>query len=213
MRTVPADETLKVQGAFIYVGIQPNTGWLQGAVTLDPQGFILTDRPDGHLGARDFAAGDVRKKLVRQIATAVGDGATAVLAAEHYLKAYERKYVCFGKKSRSYSVVLLAIALTGPEAAAGFRATLKKEMDRSADSLIQEGMDAYQQKKFARAIEVFQTLKDRYPYSQYAILAELKLADSYYLNKDYELAATSYKDFERLHPANEVIPISYFSRE
>ncbi len=40
----------------------------------------------------------------------------------------------------------------------------------------------------------------------------MKLADSYYLNKDYELAATNYKEFERLHPANEVIPYIVFQQ-
>jgi outer membrane protein assembly factor BamD len=86
-----------------------------------------------------------------------------------------------------------------------FSSSTKEEPEQSADVLIQEGLDAYQLKKYERATEAFQKLKDRFPYSQFAILAELKLADSYYLNKDYELAATSYKDFERMHPTNEVI--------
>lgn len=91
-----------------------------------------------------------------------------------------------------------------------FSSSTKEEPEQSADALIQEGLDAYQLKKYERATEAFQKLKDRFPYSQYAILAELKLADSYYLNKDYELAATSYKEFERMHPANEVIPYVVF---
>jgi thioredoxin reductase (NADPH) len=77
--------TLKVQGAFIYVGIQPNTQWLRGAVALDPQGFIPTDQNMATAVPGVFAAGDVRQKLVRQISTAVGEAATAVLAAEGYL--------------------------------------------------------------------------------------------------------------------------------
>ena len=77
--------TLEVQGAFIYVGIQPNTHWLQGAVSLDSQGFIPTDQTMATSIPGVFAAGDVRQKLVRQISTAVGDAATAVLAVEDYL--------------------------------------------------------------------------------------------------------------------------------
>jgi thioredoxin reductase (NADPH) len=77
--------TLEVQGAFIYVGIQPNTHWLQGAVSLDSQGFIPTDQIMTTSVPGVFAAGDARQKLVRQISTAVGDGATAVLAVEEYL--------------------------------------------------------------------------------------------------------------------------------
>jgi thioredoxin reductase (NADPH) len=77
--------TLAVQGAFIYVGIQPDTQWLQGALSLDSQGFVLTDQSMATTIPGVFAAGDARQKLVRQISTAVGDAATAVLAVEDYL--------------------------------------------------------------------------------------------------------------------------------
>jgi thioredoxin reductase (NADPH) len=77
--------TLAVQGAFIYVGIQPDTQWLQGALSLDSQGFVLTDQTMATTIPGVFAAGDARQKLVRQISTAVGDAATAVLAVEDYL--------------------------------------------------------------------------------------------------------------------------------
>jgi thioredoxin reductase (NADPH) len=79
-------ETLPVQGVFVYVGIQPNTEWLRDLVPLDPQGFIPTDERMATQVPGVFAAGDVRKKMVRQISTAVGDAATALLAAEHYLE-------------------------------------------------------------------------------------------------------------------------------
>jgi outer membrane protein assembly factor BamD len=91
-----------------------------------------------------------------------------------------------------------------------FKSSTSKEIDRTPESLISEGLDAYQRKKYEKAIEAFQKLKDRFPYNQYAIVAELKLADSYFLNKDYALAATAYKEFEKLHPANEVIPYIIF---
>jgi outer membrane protein assembly factor BamD len=91
-----------------------------------------------------------------------------------------------------------------------FKSTASKEMERTPESLLSEGIEAYQRKKYEKAIEAFQKLKDRFPYNQYAIVAELKLADSYFLNKDYALAATAYKEFEKLHPANEVIPYIIF---
>lgn len=81
-----AREVLPVQGVFIYVGIQPNTDWLPGTVQLDAQGFIPTDDRMATSVPGVFAAGDVRSKMVRQISTAVGDAATALLAAEHYLE-------------------------------------------------------------------------------------------------------------------------------
>lgn len=91
-----------------------------------------------------------------------------------------------------------------------FKSEASKELERTPDSLIMEGLDNYQRNRYERAIEAFQKLKDRFPYNQYAIVAELKLADSYFLNKDYELAAVAYKEFEKLHPANEVIPYVIF---
>jgi outer membrane protein assembly factor BamD len=116
-------------------------------------------------------------------------------------------------RRKAGSWLVLGLLLWGLGGCGWFSSDTKKEQpEGSADALIQEGLDAYQRQKYEKAVEAFQTLKDRYPYSQYAILAELKLADSYYLNKDYELAATSYKEFERLHPANEVIPYIVFQQ-
>ena len=97
-----------------------------------------------------------------------------------------------------------------PGDAAGFPVPPRRNPSKARDALIQEGLDAYQLKKYERATEAFQKMKDRFPYSQYAVLAELKLADSYYLNKDYELAATGYKEFEKMHPTNEVIAYVVF---
>ena len=91
-----------------------------------------------------------------------------------------------------------------------FKSKEAKELEKTPESLIMEGLDAYQRKKYEKAGEAFQNLKDRFPYNPYAIVAELKLADSYYLNKEYLLAATAYKEFEKLHPANEIIPYVIF---
>ncbi|MBI4768642.1 MAG: FAD-dependent oxidoreductase, partial [Deltaproteobacteria bacterium] len=79
-------QTLPVKGIFIFVGILPNTDWLKGTLSLDTQGFIRTNERLATSARGVFAAGDVRHKLLRQISTAVGDGATAVFAAERYLE-------------------------------------------------------------------------------------------------------------------------------
>ncbi|MFZ5452846.1 MAG: thioredoxin-disulfide reductase [Thermodesulfobacteriota bacterium] len=81
--------TLPVAGVFIFVGIVPNTTWLQGLVPLDEWGFIFTDAQMATSIPGIFAAGDVRNKLLRQISTAVGDGATAAFVAGSYL--YEQR--------------------------------------------------------------------------------------------------------------------------
>ena len=77
--------SLPVAGVFIFVGITPNTAWLKGRVPVDEWGFIFTNAQMATSIPGIFAAGDVRSKLLRQIATAVGDGATAAFAAENYL--------------------------------------------------------------------------------------------------------------------------------
>ena len=82
-----SERTLPVQGVFVLVGTSPNTDWLKPAVQLDPQGFIQTNEHMETSIPGIFAAGDARQKILRQISTAVGDGATAVFAAERYLEA------------------------------------------------------------------------------------------------------------------------------
>ena len=76
----------------------------------------------------------------------------------------------------------------------------------SAQQLAWDGMDAYEDGDYKIAIEHFQQLKDWYPFSKYAILAELKIADSNYHLKNYEEAIFAYEEFEKLHPRNEAIP-------
>lgn len=81
-----ATSELPASGVFIYVGMHPNTGFLKGFVDLTSDGYIVADE-DGNTSVQGiFAAGDVRKKELRQIATAVGDGAAVSFTVEKYLK-------------------------------------------------------------------------------------------------------------------------------
>lgn len=81
-----AVEELKVDGVFLYVGTRPNAELVHGLVKLDEQGYVITDENMATSCPGLFAAGDVRKKLLRQVVTAVADGATAAVAAEKYLE-------------------------------------------------------------------------------------------------------------------------------
>ena len=92
VRNVKTDAVSKldVGGVFMYVGIKPNTEFLNGVVSLDKRGFVITDDEMNTSVPGIFAAGDVRVKLLRQIATAVGDGATAAFAAEKYIDGMNR---------------------------------------------------------------------------------------------------------------------------
>ena len=77
---------LPVDGVFMYIGLTPNTGFLDGAIELNEQGYVpVTANMETNVPGV-FSAGDVNAKLLRQVVTAVGDGATAAVAAERYIE-------------------------------------------------------------------------------------------------------------------------------
>jgi thioredoxin reductase (NADPH) len=78
--------TLPVEGVFIFIGYIPNSGLVKGLLPLDDWGFIKTDNDMATQIPGVFAAGDVRSKALRQVATAVGEGATAAYMAERYME-------------------------------------------------------------------------------------------------------------------------------
>ncbi|MHB1043848.1 MAG: NAD(P)/FAD-dependent oxidoreductase, partial [Eubacteriales bacterium] len=71
---------------FIYVGTRPNSDFVKGLVETDDRGFIITDREMATSVPGIFAAGDVCRKSLRQVVTAVADGAIAIFSAEKYLE-------------------------------------------------------------------------------------------------------------------------------
>ncbi len=79
------ERTLEVNGVFIAVGIVPNTEPFRGTVEMDDNGYIIADETCVTSQAGIFAAGDIRKKAMRQIITAVADGANAVNSVQKYL--------------------------------------------------------------------------------------------------------------------------------
>lgn len=72
-------------GVFVFVGTVPNTAFLEGKLELDQMGYVLTHDYLKTSVPGVFSAGDVRKTFLRQVSTAVGDGAVAAMAVEHYL--------------------------------------------------------------------------------------------------------------------------------
>lgn len=77
-------QILEVNGVFIAVGIIPNTEKFKGLVDMDEQGYILADESCVTSAPGIFAAGDIRKKALRQIITAVADGANAINSVQSY---------------------------------------------------------------------------------------------------------------------------------
>lgn len=74
-----------VDGVFVYVGARPNTQFLGSLVERDGAGFVVTNEDLATKTPGLYVAGDARRKSLRQIATAVGDGALAAVSLEHYL--------------------------------------------------------------------------------------------------------------------------------
>lgn len=77
---------LEVEGCFVMVGTTPNTGFVKGTVDLDAAGFVIANARMETSVPGIYAAGDVRNTPLRQVATAVGDGAIAATAAIHYIE-------------------------------------------------------------------------------------------------------------------------------
>jgi thioredoxin reductase (NADPH) len=80
---------MDVAGVFLFVGLTPNTQFLNGLVPVNDRGQILTDVWMRTPVPGILAAGDVRHASARQLVTSAGDGATAALAAIHYLRTGE----------------------------------------------------------------------------------------------------------------------------
>lgn len=79
-------------GVFVFVGLKPNTQWLEGSgVELDPIGHVVTDTHLTTAVPGVFASGDVRSGATMQIASAVGEGASAALAIREYLDELKRR--------------------------------------------------------------------------------------------------------------------------
>ena len=85
------EKDLEAAGIFIAVGIHPNTELLQSLVTVGEDGYI----PAGETGETDipgiYVAGDIRKKPLRQVVTAVADGANAAVSAGNYCNRFRKQ--------------------------------------------------------------------------------------------------------------------------
>lgn len=78
------------------------------------------------------------------------------------------------------------------------------------EQLLIEGMDAYEVGNYTLALKSFKTIVEEHPFSDQALLAELKAADSHYYDEEYAEAKELYKGFEERHPLNEAVPYVMF---
>jgi len=79
-------EKLNCQGVFVFIGLDPNVDLVKGVLKFDEHGHIITDEKMRTSKEGIFAAGDVRRKALRQVVTAASDGAIAAYCAEQYVR-------------------------------------------------------------------------------------------------------------------------------
>jgi outer membrane protein assembly factor BamD len=101
--------------------------------------------------------------------------------------------------------LVLVFAFSGCSTVKGWFGKKEKE-DRPPEVLAEEGIKNLKKKKYDDAIETFEKVRDRYPYSEQALMAQLKVADAYFFKKKYEEAYQAYREFEKLHPTNKAVP-------
>jgi outer membrane protein assembly factor BamD len=80
------------------------------------------------------------------------------------------------------------------------------------EELMAQGIQMLEAGRYADAVKAFETIRDRYPYSKFAVTAELKLADALYRTEEYEQAFEAYDQFERLHPRHKEIPYVIYQK-
>ena len=81
-----ADRQMDIDGVFIFIGFLPNNALVPAGVKLNALGYVITDEKCQTHIPGIFAVGDLREKYARQIVTAAADGATAALAAAHFVE-------------------------------------------------------------------------------------------------------------------------------
>ena len=116
------------------------------------------------------------------------------------------KYLSFTKY-----IVLISCLIFSTAGCSSFKKTKNLE-DMSHQELLQKGLDQMKNGDMSRALITLQTVKDRYPYTQSAVVASLKLADTYYDMGEYAMAYDLYVEFERLHPKDDNIPYIRYQR-
>ena len=109
-----------------------------------------------------------------------------------------------------FLIVIFSVLLLGGCSFSKFFAK-RKNPDTVAE-LMEMGEKFFDQGRYIESGQIFRAVKDRYPYSGYAALAEVKLADGHYEEKEFKEAYTVYEDFEKLHPKNERIPYVMYKK-
>jgi len=117
-------------------------------------------------------------------------------------------------RSCQLAILLLLTVLIGlaPSSCSLYNRLFGEPEPETPGQLIERGMESMAAGHYQSAIDAFEKIRDRYPYSKYAIMAELKLADAMFGKGSYDEAYDAYDEFERLHPTNPRIPYVIYQK-
>lgn len=104
-------------------------------------------------------------------------------------------------------ILLLAILLTSLLTGCAW---FGETPPRPAVEVAAEATDEYSHGQYTTALKLFEELMDRFPFSKYSLVAELKIADCHYYLEQYTEAIEAYKSFQTNHPANPANPYAMF---
>lgn len=116
------------------------------------------------------------------------------------------------KHFKILAVFLVAILMVVSFSGCAIWKGLFGEEEKGAAQIMSEGLEDFEDGEYESAIQAFQQIKDRYPYSKFALEAELKMADALFNKDRYDEAFDAYSEFEKLHPKNPNIPYVMYQK-
>ncbi|MBW2278526.1 MAG: outer membrane protein assembly factor BamD, partial [Deltaproteobacteria bacterium] len=116
------------------------------------------------------------------------------------------------RETGKYIVVLVAAAASLSACAETQSEEMLLEYSRSAEQLYEEGMEDYDDEDCIDAEKVFQDVRRLYPYSRFAILSELRIADCHFIQDNHAEAAVAYQQFVKAHPTHQDAHYAAFKR-
>lgn len=137
-----------------------------------------------------------------------------------FVETDERDMIFSKQNQRFFRACVLALAMMTAATGLSGCATLDTMLGwvgfgegstpETPEALAMEGMNDFNRGKYSAALKRFVEIKDRFPFSEVALLAELKAADSNYHMEKFSEAKTLYEEFEANHPTNEAVPYVLF---
>ena len=144
---------MKVDSCFLFIGYLPNTEIFKDVLDMNKGGYLLTNEKMETNLQGVFAAGDVRDKFLKQVATAVGDGAIAGYAAEKYLaesEIYEEQILNHGKPS-------LVFFYNAVDTQARALLSIVEEFEKQQDVIRVTRVDVYKSDGLAKRLNITDT--------------------------------------------------------